>query len=253
MVNRSSTPRTDLPYLRRRVKPPLPAAQPEATANPAAVAPAAPAAQQPAGLVLGRNAPPSAANPRAAKLAARREAARNEDHEVGLLFPAPGIADVFELNLRERVLRLTALESAVGTMVVSGSTAMAWESTRRVVGGADAAGHTAGSPVKTSGNRPLVGYDGTAALVSLRHVRELRRAIFINRSSGTMGVQLFSGATVALPPVAGGIQLVLLVHRIGNVLELRAEPVPEAWEDLQIWQEFDFTMTHQAPAGAYGR
>lgn len=203
--------------------------------------------------MLGGNAPASPMNPRAQKLAAQREAARLADHEVGLLFAAPGIHDVYELNLQERLLRLTPLESAVGTLVVVGSTAMAWESVRRVVGGADNAGHTAGSPVKTSGNRPLVGYDGPNALLTLRHVRELRRAIFINRSSQPMGVRIFSGASVALPPAADGTQMVLLVHRIGNVLELRSEPVPESWEDQQIWQEFDFTMTHRAPVAAYRR
>ena len=249
MLNRSSTPRTDLPYLRRRIKPQRAAAPVSAPAT----RPASQPAPQPAGLVLRGNGPAPSVSPRARKLAALREAAKAEDREVGLLFAAPGIHDVYELNLQERVLRLTPLESAVGTLVVIGSTAMAWESVRRVVGGADSAGHTAGTPVKTRGNRPLAGYDGRNALIPLRHVRELRRAIFINRSSRPMGVQVFSGASVALPPSADGTQMVLLLHRIGNVLELRAEPVPESWEDQQIWREFDFTMTHQAPVAAYRR
>lgn len=172
---------------------------------------------------------------------------------MGLLFAAPRIEDVYELNLVQRLLRLTPLQSAVGTLVVSGSTAAAWESVRRVTGGQTVDGHKAGSPVTTSGNRELVGYHGRDALITLRHVRELRRAIFINRSSAAMGVKLFSGDTVALPPAADGAQTVLLVHRIGNVLELRAEPVPRDWQDQQIWQEFDFSMTHRAPSSAYGR
>ncbi len=206
-----------------------------------------------AGLVLGGGAPASSSNPRARMLAAQREKSKREDHEVGLLFPAPRIEDVYELNLVQRLLRLTPLQSAVGTLVVSGSTAAAWESVRRVTGGQTVDGHKAGTPVMTSGNRELVGYHGRDALITLRHVRELRRAIFINRSSAAMGVRLFSGDTVALPPAADGAQIVLLVHRIGNVLELRAEPVPRDWQDQQIWQEFDFTMTHQAPSSAYGR
>jgi len=189
--------------------------------------------------------------PRATKLAIQREKAKNHDHEVGLLFDAPGIRDVYELNLQQRVLRLNPLESAVGTLVVSGSTAAAWESVRRVTGGQTTDGHKAGTPVMTAGNRPLVGYDGSNALISLRHVRSLRRALFINRSANPMGVQIFGNASVALPPAANGTQLVLLTHRIGNVLELRAEPVPLEWSDLQIWTEFDFTMTHQAPTPAY--
>lgn len=203
--------------------------------------------------MLGGAAPASSSNPRARLLAAQRDKAQREDHEVGLLFAAPRIEDVYELNLVQRLLRLTPLQSAVGTLVVSGSTAAAWESVRRVTGAQTVDGHKAGTPVMTSGNRELVGYHGRDALITLRHVRELRRAIFINRSSAAMGVTLFSGDTVALPPAADGAQTVLLVHRIGNVLELRAEPVPRDWQDQQIWQEFDFSMTHQAPSSAYGR
>lgn len=276
--------RTDIAFLRRRIKPspaPAPARTPAATAaSPAAAAPslslsrpataqaspAAPSASPStpaapsqaatapnAGLVLGHTSPAASLSGRAKKLAQLREKAKREDHEVGLLFPAPGISEVYELNLVERLLRLTPLQSAVGTLVVTGSTAVAWESVRMVTGGQTVDGHKAGTPVMTSGNRPLVGYHGKDALVTLRHVREFRRAIFINRSSAAMGVRLFSGQSVALPPAADGTQMVLLVHRIGNVLELRAEPIPHNWPDLQIWQEFDFSMTHSAPVSAYGR
>lgn len=260
-----SNPRADLVFLRRRIKPgrtqPAAAVSGQAAASASArQAQQAQAQQAPqtspprsAGLVLGRGTTPSSTSARAQKLAARRQKAALEDHEVKLLFPAPGIADVYELNLVDRVLRLSALQSSVGTMVVSGSTAIAWESVRGVTGGQTVDGHKAGTPVETSGNRELVGYNGHEALVSLRHVRELRRAIFINRSSSPMGVQLFSGDTVALPPAADGTQMVLLAHRIGNVLELRAEPVPNDWPDIKIWQEFDFSMTHRAPVSSYGR
>ncbi|SEE94959.1 hypothetical protein SAMN04489740_3277 [Arthrobacter alpinus] len=286
-MNVSSSPRTDITFLRRRIKaasaqasaptagaaisqganaPLLAPAVPVAPAAPSltlrstpqAAAHAAPPAQatppqRSAGLVLGGGAPASSMGPRAKKLVAQREKARHEDHEVALLFPAPAIEDVYELNLVDRALRLSPLQSSVGTLLVSGSTAVVWESVRRVVGAQTADGHKAGSPVETSGNRELVGYVGSDALITLRHVRELRRAIFINRSSSAMGVRLFSGDTVALPPAAEGTQMVLLVHRIGNVLELRAEPVPLDWQDVAIWQEFDFSMTHRAPSSAYGR
>lgn len=172
---------------------------------------------------------------------------------MGLLFPAPGIAELYELNLAERVCRLSPLESAVGTLVITGSTATAWESVRFVAGGRTVDGHQVGTPIMTTGNRELVGYQGPDALISLRHVRHLRRALFMNRSNAAMGVRLFSGKTVALPPAANGAQIVLLVHRIGNVLELRAEPIPLDWPDVKIWQEFDFTMTHRAPSSTYGR
>lgn len=289
----TSSPRTDLGFLRRRIKPGtapsaaqvLPPAAATSVPPPAAAAPAAPAgglilgrpggsaraatpaaspappvASRPsAGLTLGQTGPartaaaPVADSPRAKALAAQRQQAQHEDHEVTLLFPAPGIADIYELNLQERVLRLTPLESAVGTLLITGSTATAWESVRFVTGGRTVDGHTVGTPIQTTGNRELVGYQGRDALVTLRHVRQLRRAIFMNRSSSAMGVKLVSGKTVALPPARDGAQIVLLVHRIGNILELRAEPVPLDWPDLKIWQEFDFTMTHRAPSSTYGR
>ena len=271
-----STPRPDITYLRRRIRPAQapaaatlarPAAQPGTQpgtqpapglvlgrSTPPAAPHAAPPSAQPApGLVLGGAVPAPPMGARAKKLAEQREKAKREDHEVDLLFPAPGISDVFELNLTDRLLRLTPVQSAVGTLVVSGSTAVAWESVRRVTGGQTVDGHKAGTSVMTAGNRPLVGYHGRDALLTLRHVRQLRRAIFINRSSSAMGVRLISGQSVALPPAADGTQMVLLVHRIGNVLELRSEPVPHSWPDIQIWQEFDFSMTHSAPASSYGR
>lgn len=230
-----------------------PSAPAPTTVQPTTQPAAQPVAQRPSGLVLGGAAPASSTSPRAKKLAEQREKAKREDHEVRLLFPAPGIRDIYELNLVDRVLRLSVLESSVGTLVVSGSTAIAWEDVRRVTGGQTVDGHKAGTSVMTSGNRELVGYHGRDALVSLRHVRELRRALFINRSSAAMGVRLFSGESVALPPAADGTQMVMLLHRIGNVLELRAEPVPHSWTDQQIWHEFDLSMTHSAPASAYGR
>lgn len=241
-----------------------PAASTPSSSAPAATPSSTPATTRPsAGLSLGSAAgqrgpartaaAPASDDPRAKALAAQRQQAQHEDHEVSLLFPAPGIADLYELNLADRVLRLSPLESSVGTLLITGSSAVAWESVRFVAGGRTVDGHTVGTPVMTTGNRELVGYQGRDALIALRHVRQLRRAIFMNRSSAAMGVKLVSGRTVALPPAANGAQIVLLVHRVGNVLELRAEPVPLDWPDVKIWQEFDFTMTHQAPSSTYGR
>lgn len=249
-MNPPSTPRTDLPFLRRRIKAvPVITPAPVHTATPVA----AEQTPRPAGLVLGGERPASAVSPRAKRLAEQREKAKHEDHEVALLFPVPGIKDIYELNLEHRALRLTPLQSSVGTLLVTGSTAVAWEDVRHVVGAQTSDGHRAGSAIMTSGNRELVAYHGSDALITLRHVRAFRRAIFINRSNSPMGVRLFSGDNVALPPATNGTQMVLLVHRIGNVLELRAEPVPHDWPDLQIWQEFDFSMTHRAPTSNHLR
>ncbi|MCC9067313.1 hypothetical protein [Arthrobacter cryoconiti] len=283
MVNRQDPLRIDVPFMRRRVKQ-TPASStaavadtgqsqrvqtvtghqqpqglhlraPSSSASPHALQPATvPSRSAPvSGLSLARNSPASSASSPSPELDAVHQGAKVEKNQAALLFPAPKIRDTYELNLNEQVLRLTALESAVGTLVVSGSTAVAWESVRHVVGAADVLGNTAGTPIMTAGNRALVGYEKQTALIPLRHIRELRRAIFINRGNSPMGVQIFNGASVAIPPPANGVQFVLLAHRIANLLELRAEPVPIAWTDQQIWQEFDFTMTHQAPVSNYRR
>ncbi|WIB35028.1 hypothetical protein [Curtobacterium sp. MCJR17_043] len=71
-----------------------------------------------------------------------------------------------------------------GALRITGSTSVAWESVDRVVGATTVDGATAGRAVQTSGNRPLVGYDGRDVLVSLRHVRDLRRALVMCRGAG---------------------------------------------------------------------
>jgi hypothetical protein len=79
--------------------------------------------------------------------------------------------------------------------------------------------------------------------VVLRHLRQLRRALFI-AGAGPLTVQTFDGAAAAIAGSLGeGRRTVLTLQRIGSVLELRAESVPAEWDDGQIWREFGFTMT----------
>lgn len=221
----------------------------------APTSPAPTTSSTPAGasLSLGGKAPASSAQQGNPRLANARQQAALERNEQSKLFPAPGMRELYELNLSDRVLRLTPLESSVGTLEITGSTAIAWESERKVVGGADSAGHTAGTPVGTSGNRPLATYLGNAAVIPLRHVRELRRALAINRGNTPMGIRLPHGASVAVPPPANGQQIVVLILRIGNVLEFRTESLPLTLNDQDIWAEFDFTMTLRAPVSSYRR
>ncbi|PRY67147.1 hypothetical protein B0I08_10740 [Glaciihabitans tibetensis] len=141
------------------------------------------------------------------------------------------------------MLRLNARESAVGSLIVSGADVAVWESTERVTGSATASGGTAGSPVTTPGHRPLVGFDDADALVSLRHVRLLRRALFIARGDQAFGAQIFDGATVTIFPGDESRMFVLYLLRIGNLIELRAEPVDRTASDDMIMKQFGFTLT----------
>ncbi|MDQ6739770.1 MAG: hypothetical protein M3021_05225, partial [Actinomycetota bacterium] len=160
-------------------------------------------------------------------------------------FPAPGIGEVTELNLQVPMLRLNGRQSAIGTLIVTGASAVTWESSTHITGALTADGHFAGTPVETSGNRSLVGYAGRDAVVTLRHVRELRRALFIGRGPATLGAQIFDGASFTLPPRDGNRMFILSLLRVDNLLEMRAEPVPAGITDQDIWQEFGFSMTRR--------
>ena len=235
MALNSSPLRADIGYLRRRVKP----AAPAATAAPAA-AEREPEPRRAASAGLSLSPQTTGTAPTGTAPTGTAPTAVSPD---SLPFPAPTIDDVRELGGSEPVLRLNARESAVGSLIVSGADVAVWEDADRVTGLARASGDTAGTPVTTSGNRPLVGFDEDDALVSLRHVQELRRALFVARGPHTLGVQVFDGATVTTARGDESRMFVLYLLRIGNLLELRAEPVDRTASDDTILKQFGFTLT----------
>ena len=164
-----------------------------------------------------------------------------------LPFDAPGIAAVRELGEAEPVLRLNALESALGSLVVTGVTSIAWEDSTLITGAAQADGGMTGSPVSTTGNRPLVGFDQRDALVALRHVRSLRRALFIGRGPEIVGAQIFGGEGFTVAAGDTTQMYVLYLLRVGNLLELRAEAVSRTATDEAIYADFGFSMTPPFP------
>ena len=160
-----------------------------------------------------------------------------------LPFPAPGIRDVRELGDEKPVLRLNARQSAIGSLIVSGVEFAVWENVDGVTGSATESGETEGTPVRTSGNRPLVGFDDSDALVALRHSGELRRALFIGRGPGTLGVQTFDGSTVTIDAGDETRMYVLYLLRVAHEVELRAEPVDRAASNSDILRQFGFELT----------
>jgi hypothetical protein len=142
----------------------------------------------------------------------------------------------------------------MGSLIVSQCTALVWESTSRVTGSATADGTTEGPPLLTSGNRPLVAFDEIDALVTLRHVAELRRALFIGRGASAPGVEIFDRGTVGLDGGDSETMMVLSVLRVGNLLELRGEPVDRGLDDAAIFDLFGFELTpYVAPRFSRGR
>jgi len=150
------------------------------------------------------------------------------------------------------MIRLDPRQSAIGSLLVTGATSAAWESSERVTGAMSVDGAVSGTSIKCSGNRPLVGYVDGTAVVALRHIRELRRALFVGQPSVPLSVEIFDGGTVTLPAADGETAYILSLTAIDGVIELRAEPVPARANAPLHWQEFGFSMTTQAAARRQG-
>lgn len=173
-------------------------------------------------------------------------------HRPTRLFPAPGIGETRLLNAQTPMIRLDRRQSAIGSLLVTGATSAAWESSKHVTGAMSVDGTVSGTSVTCPGNRPLVGYVDGTAVVALRHVRELRRALFIGHPSAPLSVEIFDGGTVTLPAADGETGYILSLTAIDGVIELRAEPVPARAGAPLHWQEFGFSMTTQAAARRQG-
>ena len=251
-LNRTSL-RTDIGYLSRRRKP-VEQPEPLRPTSQSAATSAEPGARPSSsnGLTLGEsragsggltlNASPAPTRSATVSVASK-PVPRPAPDTSERLFPAPDFGSVRELGEANPVVRLNARQSAIGSLLVAGVRSVAWEDQQLTSGAHHADGHKAGTPVVTPGNRPLAGVQDGAAIVSLRHVRLLRRVLFVaGETPLTVGV--FDGAAAAVAARNdAGLRSVLYVARVGAVLELRAEFVPADASDAAIWAIFGFTMT----------
>ncbi|WIB65405.1 hypothetical protein [Curtobacterium sp. MCBD17_040] len=111
-------------------------------------------------------------------------------------------------------VRLSALQSAIGSLRIDGGATALWETSDRttgVVGPADPL--AAGS---RHANRPLIERVGSAIIISLRHVHDLRRLV-IEPADRIITVATAGEATIT-------VNGTLYLHHLGGILELRAEP-----------------------------
>ncbi|ROQ40950.1 hypothetical protein EDF46_0316 [Frondihabitans sp. PhB188] len=146
-----------------------------------------------------------------------------------------------ELDAENPVVRLDVLRSSIGSLLVDGVETAVWESVTGVSGSETPAGDVVGTVVATSGNRPLVGFDGRLAVVTLRHVRELRRALFVGAPAGSLGVRLFDGTTITATGDGPG-PVVVLVLVIDGLVEIR---VATAAASPEVHAEFGFELTRR--------
>jgi hypothetical protein len=244
--------RTDLVFLRRRVKPQV--AVPDVPATPAPVsAPVSVARPAPApearasdpgrassGLSLGgpRSSTPSAASSASGATRPARPARPSRPAP----FPAPDVTDVRELSRDQPVVRLSPRRSAIGTLVVTGGVHAVWESTELVDGAAFSTGQRMGDVVTTSGNRPLVAFDGDEVLVALRHVRELRRALVVAGDGAWLQVELPGDRRLSVDPAEPGERVALAMLVVDGLLELRRVTLPDTLTPPLVHQRFGYSI-----------
>jgi len=269
--------RTDVVFLRRRVKPQpaapaVPAsAQAPVAAPGAAAVPVSPEARAggsgraSSGLSLGapRTAPPEPTRPAASSglsLGAPRTpgappAVSSAGSAPGSTspsrparptrpapFPAPDVTDVRELSVDQPLVRLSPRRSAIGTLVVTGGVHAVWESVELVDGAAFTTGQRMGDVVTTSGNRPLVAVDGDEVLVALRHVRELRRALVVAGDGAWLRVELPGDRHLAVDPAGPGERVALSLLVVDGLLELRRVTLPDTLTPPLVHQRFGYSI-----------
>jgi hypothetical protein len=167
---------------------------------------------------------------------------RPQDGASSLLFPAPSFSSVRHLSQETPVVRLNSRQAGIGTLLVSGAQSTAWEGNDLTAGAECLNGQKMGTTVLTRGNRPLVAFHEGSVAVTLRHLRHLRRAIFIS-GQAPLTVRLFDGAAAAVPPAISRDEVaVLYLSRIDDLIELRTEYVANT-SDEKIWADFGFRMT----------
>lgn len=196
-------PRTDLGFMRRRVKPGSPASTTAATLGSPTTATGSSGLDlshpdpAPSGLSLRPSTPPTPqqAVPEPSRLAAVRT-----------------VSGKATLSTGEPVARLNRRSSAIGSLIIAGATAVAWETTSLDTGVLNSEPH----PPKP-GNRPLIERIDGDIIVGLRHVRDIRRIIL---SGEDVTLTTFAGHTILNPGPAD-----TYITVIDGVVEVRREPL----------------------------
>jgi hypothetical protein len=178
------SPRPDITFLRRRMRP-----------GETQAAPAAPKIDY-----LNLSDDP-AATPRSAAIPSK-----------------PQLSGRSALTLATPVVRMTPRQSAIGSLIVTGADIVSWGTTDGHHGTAKRGETLAG--IKSFANRPLVAWVGDQLVVGLRHSADLRRVI-IGSSTGALTATFAGGATFTADTRQGAD--VLYLAMIGTLLEARVE------------------------------
>lgn len=145
------------------------------------------------------------------------------------------------------MVRLNPRQSAIGSLALLGTGTLVWESRTGISGATAHHGAMLGRYVPTAGNRPLAELEPGRGLIALRHLAQLRRALFICTPGTELTVALYDGVSISLPKTDPGERNVLLLTRVGNQLELRSDPAPSDLADASVWGAFGFKMSVSLP------
>ncbi|TDW31279.1 hypothetical protein [Cryobacterium psychrophilum] len=141
----------------------------------------------------------------------------------------PVLTGAVTLTTALPVIRLTARQSAIGSLTVTGVNYFAWETRGRASGGVRRGRTEPRMPAFAK--RPLIEFVGDDVVVGLRHVAELRRVIFAGEG-GIITLTAHGGAQILVDTAGGTMVLHLAV--IGQVIEARIEPAVDVGLEFSI-------------------
>lgn len=134
--------------------------------------------------------------------------------------PLPSAEGKVILSLEEPSVLLSKIQSAVGSLVISGAEAFAWEANDGFGNLVLADGSDSTAPLYSG--RRLVEFHKGELVVGLRHLRNLRRLV-VGTRTGMLRAKLYDESEI----IADGGQgsNALLISRVGNQLEFRLEKI----------------------------
>lgn len=136
---------------------------------------------------------------------------------------SPIVRNNVELSLKHPVVRLDNRQSAVGSIVIKGAQAFAWEDSTFLAGiqVRHGIGNSKIDP-PLYGNRPLIGFVDEDIVVSLLHGKHIRR-IVVASSTDDIYLNFYDGLQIFVPMNHG--ENALVMYRVGQEFELRLEHI----------------------------
>lgn len=194
--------RTDVPYLRRRLK------KGEANPNASTSAPAT------TSLKLGGNSLSLGNKGNTGSIPVIAEPVKPA------FPPLPSVDGKVILSMEEPSVLLRKVQSAVGSLIISGAEAFAWEANDGFGNLVLADGPDSTAPLY--GGRRLAEFHKGELVVGLRHFKNLRRLI-VGTRTGMLRSRLYDESEI----IADGGQgsNALLISRVSNQLEFRLEKI----------------------------